>query len=444
MLRDTTLTDVQTLARHPARIVAALYLGFALLFFAAAATRGVARGRLIAGDALFYYAYLPSLVVDHDVDLTNDLETLRGSSPTPLKWSPTTTGKASSPFAVGSAILALPFFLIGLGADALFAGRSDGYGWFAQGSVCLAGMSYAALGTVLGIRLLRRWHDDAIALVASLATVLATPLVYYWLVSPAYAHAASFFAVTAFLSVWLAHREALAQRGALWLGLSAGVMTLVRWQDVLFVLVPAVALLARLARASASGAERRRVLAFIATTAVAAGIAFLPQMWVWHEIYGKWLTVPQGDTWVRWTRPDLLAALASLDAGGLFTWTPLTLVGILGLGMFRRAEPMLALGLALAFAAEIYVEGTVHHGLGSAYGCRRLIGATAIFAIGFATVLERVRTRRGWRAALAASALLVGWNGLLLTEYQWLAHRPGRHGPYPTLRELIQHTPFRG
>ncbi len=434
---------MQALARHPTRIVAALYLAFAFLYFGAAATRGVARGRLIAGDALFYYAYLPSLVVDRDVDLTNDLERLRGDAPAPLKWSPTITGKASSPFAVGSALLALPFFLVGLAADTVLAARGDGYGWFAQGSVCLAGMTYAALGTALLVRMLRRWHDEVTALVGALATVLATPLVYYWLVSPAYAHAASFFAVTAFLSVWLREREALRGRGGALLGLAAGVMTLVRWQDVLYVLIPAVELVSRFVRKETSVAKRRRIATFVAAAAAAAALAFTPQLWVWHEIYGKWLTVPQGETWVRWTRPDLQAALVSLDAGGLFTWTPITLVGIVGLIAFRRAEPLLALGMALAFAAQIYVEGTVHHGLGSAYGSRRLIGATAIFALGFATVLARVRARRGLRAGLLASALLVGWNGLLLAEYQWLAHSPGRRGPYPTLRELIHHTPFR-
>ena len=40
-------------------------------------------------------------------------------------------------------------------------------------------------------------------------------------------------------------------------------------------------------------------------------------------------------------------------------------------------------------------------------------------------------------------AVLVAWNGLLLLEYQWLVHTPGRKGPYPTLRELVAHTPFR-
>ncbi|MBK7973413.1 MAG: hypothetical protein IPK07_09085 [Deltaproteobacteria bacterium] len=423
-------------------MIGALYLGFALLFFGYTITHGASRGRLIAGDALFYYAYLPSLLVDHDVDLTNDLETLRGGAPEPLKWQRTVTGKASSPFALGTAILAAPLVAVGIVLDGALGGRTDGYGWCAQGAMCLAGIVYSWLGALLLVRLLRRWFDAVTALVAALATILATPLVYYTLISPTYAHASSFFVVTAFLSTWLAVRERLTPRGALALGCTAGLMTLVRWQDVLFAIVPALALVSRLAARGTHNSERLEVMRFVALAALAAFVAFTPQMWVWHEIYGKWLTVPQGETWVRWTRPDIAAALVSLDAGGLFTWTPLTLFAVVGLASFRRREPLLAASLGLAFALQIYVEGTVHHGLGSAYGSRRLVGATAIFAIGFAALLDTLTAGRRRSVALALSAALVAWNGLLLVEYQWLVHTPGRRGPYPTLRELVSHTPF--
>ncbi len=434
---------LESAARHPGRVIGAVYVVFALLFFGYAIGHGAHRGRLVAGDALFYYAYVPSLLIDHDVDLTNDLETLRGDAPQPLKWQRTATGKASSPFAVGSALVAMPLVALGIALDAALGARADGYGWCAQAGMCLAGIVYSGLGAVLLVRLVRRWFDAPIALVATLATILATPLVYYTLVSPTYAHAGSFFFVTAFLSAWLGARERLAGHPALLVGLTAGAMTLVRWQDVLFVAVPALELLTRFARRGATPRERLRVVRFAALAGLTAVLAFTPQMWVWHEIYGKWLTVPQGDTWVRWTRPDVVAALVSLDAGGLFTWTPLTLVGVLGLASFRRRDPVLAAGLAVAFALQLYVEGTVHHGLGSAYGSRRLVGATAIFAIGFAAVLDGLAARRRHALALGLAAVLVAWNGLLLLEYQWLVHTPGRRGPYPTLRELVAHTPFR-
>jgi len=428
---------------RPRLAIVALHAAFALLFFGAALARGVPRGRLIAGDALFYYAYLPSWVIDHDVDLTNDLEKLRGATGAPLKYQPTVTGKASSPYAIGTALLDLPFFGAGLALDRLAGGRGDGYGWMAQASMCLGGISYACAGTLLLLRLLRRWFDLEVAFAATVGFELASSLVYYVLVSPAYAHAASFFAVTVFVTAWIATRDHLSARDAIVLGAAAGLMTLVRWQDSVFVVVTAVPLVARLCARSIGAEERARILRFAALASVAALVVFSPQLWVWHSIYGSWLTIPQGDTWVRWGQPELAATLVSLDDGGLFTWTPITLLGLAGLWRFREREPALALGAALALALDIYVEATVHHGLGAAYGSRRLVGATALFAMGFAALLDALRSRRPpWAAWLLVGAL-VSWNGLLLTEYQWLAHAPGRTGPYPTLRELIRHTPFR-
>jgi hypothetical protein len=289
------------------------------------------------------------------------------------------------------------------------------------------------------VRLLRRWFDPATALVATVAMQLASSLLYYTLVSPSYSHAASFFAVTLFLSTWIATRDRLTAAGGVALGATIGLMTLVRWQDLLFASIAALPLLARFAAGTQPAGERARLARFAALSGAAALVTFVPQLWVWKSIYGSWFTVPQGQDWVRWTRPEILPTLISLDAGGLFTWTPITLIGLMGLWLFRAREPAIAVPALVALALEIYLEATVRHGLGGAYGARRLIGGTALFAIGFAVVLGRMRAWRNDVAAWALAAVLIAWNGLLLVEYQQLAHAPGRTGAYPTLREILSH-----
>ena len=80
----------------------------------------VGRGTtLFVNDGFHYYAYLPSLLLDRDLDFTDeyalgrahdwmrDYESFNDIVPA--------TGRPGNPWAIGSALLWLHFFLIGLG-----------------------------------------------------------------------------------------------------------------------------------------------------------------------------------------------------------------------------------------------------------------------------------------------------------------------------------------
>ena len=67
----------------------------------------------------------------------------------------------------------------------------------------------------------------------------------------------------------------------------------------------------------------------------AAAVAFLPQMLVWMVLYGQPLALPQGGGFMRWTQPALWSVLFS-DWHGLFTWTPIVAVALVGLVPLAR------------------------------------------------------------------------------------------------------------
>ena len=104
--------------------------------------------------------------------------------------------------------------------------------------------------------------------------------------------------------------------------------------------------------------ERRLRVADGLLAAAAAVLVFLPQMLAWRRLYGSLVTMPQGGGFVDWSSPHLLDTLFSADHG-LFTWTPLTLLGLLGLLALLRRDAALATGALLAFAATAWVNGGV-------------------------------------------------------------------------------------
>jgi len=156
-------------------------------------------------------------------------------------------------------------------------------------------------------------------------------------------------------------------------------------------------------------------------------LGFLPQMLAWKVIYGRYITFG-GDleAWSReagvnlpvlfrlssWFDPRSLHFWDVLFSAerGLFNWTPLTLLGLLGLVLALRRAPLLALGGLMAFLATAWFSGSVagFEG-GDAFGGRRFDVFFPFVALGLAAILE-VAARRPF---LAPSCLLAGlalWN----------------------------------
>src|SRR6185369_3958309 len=171
---------------------------------------------------------------------------------------------------------------------------------------------------------------------------LGSHALYYALVSPAYSHAASMLTASIFFWYWLNPEAVFSVRRATWLGALAGLCALMRWQDALFLIVPAwetvrwrAAWQARCAGLAAAG------IAFIAV--------FAPQMAVWNVLYGQPFAIPQGGSFMQWTQPHLWAVLFS-TARGLFTWAPLHVLAMLGVATFVVRRPAWGWALVIVMA----------------------------------------------------------------------------------------------
>ena len=200
----------------------------------------------------------------------------------------------------------------------------DGYERWFQAVPGITGVLAATLGVWLSWRLARRHADPRSAGVAALAMWLGSSAIYYSLISPGYSHAASMMTAALFFFYCADSRRPPSVRRSFALGALAGLAALMRWQDAIFLSVPILESLVR------RTGWRDRLL-----TGVAAGIgwllAFSPQMVVWQVLYGQALAVPQGPSFMRWTAPHLLDVLMSTNHG-LFTWTPIVVFGVVGLG----------------------------------------------------------------------------------------------------------------
>ncbi|HOD50707.1 MAG TPA: hypothetical protein PLM14_02075 [Candidatus Hydrogenedentes bacterium] len=395
-----------------------LILGLGLFFwlcFALAGTFSPPEERIEGVDPVAYYAWLRSLAFDHDLDFENEYRALVPEEEALTKGSPvdpggprTATGRVPNAFSIGPAILWAPFVAAGHFAATMGGIPADGYSQPYHTAVFLANIVYGTAGALLVFAALRARWDRRTSSLAAIGAWACSPALYYAYAQEAMAHACSFFAMALFLCAWLRLRKFETVWGWALIGGSLGLAALVRWQNAMFAVIPAIDLLWK---------TDRNKLARLAVCGAAAALVFSPQMAGWHVLYGSFVTIPQGPGFMTWFRPALVRVLFSAREG-LFTWTPLMAMGVLGLFLWPEDDKKAYAAMAAAVLIQVYITACAGD-TGWSFGMRRLVNCTPFFAVGLATVLSRYRTARPRWAGLVI-AVCAAWNALFVMQYAGL------------------------
>src|SRR5262249_3902384 len=289
-------------------------------------------GARLQSDGFYYFAYLRSLAFDRDVNFMDDYRMLGLGDKTYL-FQPTRTGHAESAWTIGPAIVWSPFFAAGhvvalrlraSGVDVATDGTSYPY----RQAVCVASLFYGLLGCWFSYRFARAFRPAPLVTPAVILTVAGSFMLWYLVKEPSMTHAASMASVAGVLWMWAATLESRTPRGWALLGLLIGLSALIRWQNLLFALLPGIDALRLFVQAWRAG---DRVL--LRRTAIGSGVflacaflAFLPQMLAWRAIYGTLIARSPVGPQIRWTDPHLVDILWS-SRNGLFSTSPILYLG---------------------------------------------------------------------------------------------------------------------
>lgn len=367
------------------------------------------RGGLPHGDGLYHYAQVRSLVLDGDLRLANDYARLGNPHGQPVR----DDGWAGSHFTIGTAITWIPTFALAHAvtwtgdAVGVWEDPGDGSSARCQWITMLGSVLAGCLALWLVARLLLRWLDARAVGLAVLLLALATPLWWYMTRQPSWSHAASALAVAGLCHATAAGGPSQGIRRGAITGLWLGLVVLVRPQELVFAIWPVGEGLAALRHAD----RRRDAAGGLAALVVVAGLGWLPQAWVWQQVYGSAWQVPQGPGFMRWAHSQWDLVLWS-SRGGLLAWSPAIGLSLVGLLLAARRGPARwpARALLASLVLDVYVCGAVDDWWGGwAFGGRRLVGASVAFALGWATLVHPVLARgRGgaWARVLVAGVAI--------------------------------------
>jgi hypothetical protein len=400
---------------------------------------------LFVSDGFGYYLYLPSLIIDRDLDFTNQLSRLPYEGEKHFFRVSDRTGRRTNQFPIGCAILWAPLFVL---ADGVVQAASSvgmiiprtGFGWAYELPVYTGSFLYGLAGIWLIQRTLRLIFDRTAADLSLFTVLFATPTAYYPWFEPNMSHAVALFTVAlwVYLLLWIYRTEN--RRIAVWavLGAVLGLVGLVRpYNAVLGVAAIPVALAVCQGRGQWNFRAFGGAILRLSVCCLASLLTMLPQVIVWQLLYGQPSVVPRGSGYeaMSWLNPAIAAFAASW-----YVFCPAYIPATLGLFLAWPSRPkapaaaaaernedpasprdparfaaLVAPFFLLVLAVIAYlIAASRDWMLGTAFGQRRMVDWSPLFAIGLGLLFQRFPALQSSRLVGLAVALLALATTLLI------------------------------
>ncbi len=385
----------------------------------------------IRSDGIGYYIYLPAVALDHDVTMerTVDRSLGGGSEVVPGLNRVPPHGHYLDQYPIGEALMLAPFFAVAHVVAVGAGEETDGFSSPYQAGAAAAGLAYVLAGLALVGTTLRRFFRRSTVVITLVAITFGTNLFHYGTFDATFAHAASFALVAAIVRLTLAVWERPRAATAAALGASLALVTLVRQTNAVVLVFCILVGVTSLDDVPGRVRALRRHLRLVLCGGAAALLLFAPQVAYWHTITGDLYAYGYRGAHLDLLHPHFVGVLFSVRKG-LFFWTPLVLLAVVGLLFLRRFAPALFAATVVYLALDAWVVASwTSWWYGGSFGMRPFVDAMPMFALGLAALVEAatgaasrwiVRVAIAVTTLLAVQAMLGYWAGRIPFDHATL------------------------
>ena len=396
----------------------------------------------IRSDGFSYYVYLPSWFLFHDTTLAAVARDCCGGEfpeyTAIIRWPGTRRWVNAHP--IGVAIMQAPVFPFAHALTRWTNLPPDGFSLYYQHAAGLAGLGWIVGGLAMLRRVLLESFSDRVAAATLVVLLFGTNLLHYATFDSTYSHPYSFFLFAAFLWLTAAWHRSPSTRTSLLLGVTAGLIVLVRHTNLFFLLAfPLYGLGAGVTlRQAAQRLWESRVP--LARAALTAALVITLQLVMYYRATGRVLVSSYGELGFNWAAPQLAGVLFGVRKG-LFFWSPLLLLSLAGMAMLLRhrrpASSYVFPGLMFLVIHTYLIASWWDWQFGGSYGHRGFVETLPLFAIGLAAVFEWMTRRRAARlVGGSAVAVLVALSLFQMLQY-WYGIIPFSDTTWTQYRELF-------
>jgi len=352
-----------------------------------------------AWDDNWYYAYLPSTIIDNDLDFENQINEGFGTTVRPQAQKllgekfRTETGLVPNKYPAGFAITLVPSFvtahffsliLFKLTQSPFFYpnGYSVLYILFCVLQIALMAFLMFALFAKAAADIFRM--SDRSIILSVLSYLFASNYLWYLTQEPFMCHIVSGSWVAFSVYGILRYSQSVKFHWFCFSLVSFSFAIITRPTNIFLSLILAPSI----------WMHRREIFSNLGKYSVAV-FCFIPislQMLVWKAIYGHYVYYSYGGEGFNWLSPSLFLTLFSSNHG-LFFWSPAIILSLLGLVKMvgSKHNSSISITFLLSFTALWYLNSSWHcWWFGDAYGARAFIEFGYMFLFGFAFFFESV------------------------------------------------------
>ena len=287
--------------------------------------------KLLASDGPGYYAYLPAVVVYHDLSFGffDKVQSVSSNANLKYDYRRKIKGHTVNKYFAGVAFVQLPFYMAGHLITIITRGDVNGYSRWYLVFFHIGALFYGLLGLFLFWKIMQLYGiADKFSAFLVLSILFGTNLYHYTVNEPAMSHVFSFSFVNLFVFQTLLFFKEGGKKHFLLAMLSLGIVTLIRPVNLMVLLsIPFLS-------GSYAVFKNRMVMLISSPVAMMSAIlAFLAMVSVQLFIYkvetGSFLVYSYGGEKLDLLKPHLIDFLFSYKKG-FFVYTPLAFLALFG------------------------------------------------------------------------------------------------------------------
>jgi hypothetical protein len=376
------------------KIVLLCLISFIIAFFISNRLfRGDPAGwkQIITSDGRGYYAYLPALLIDHDLSYKKVIEREKNILGFP-DYQPSYLVKVGdtqvNKYFAGEALLLLPFFLLAMLCSSVTGIEINGYSFFFQVFTGLGAIFYLFLGLHYLKKILQYFtiRPSLIAFVIA-AILLGTNLFYYAIWQPSMSHVFSFFAINGFLWFTCKSINDFTMRNGSFTGFFFGLVLLIRPTNAVILLLIPFLFRDFAEMKQFTGSLLKKKSAFL-TLILITLLVFSIQLFLWYLQTGRFFLWSYQNEGFYFSHPEVMNVLFSYRKG-LFIYTPLVVLACFGLFMILLKPVKLISMLAFLAMSTYIIASWWNWYYGDSFGLRVFIDYYGIYGLLIALLLNR-------------------------------------------------------
>lgn len=360
-------------------------------------------GNAVYGDGKYYWSYSRSIIKDKNLDLRNENNHDFSRKQNNVLEKDNFSGKpVESWFPIGTSLFWLPTFaLADIVGNTVYIFNNqfpnNGYSHIYQISIGLTNIFFVVLGIACLWKFLTNFFPEHISWLAVLTWLFASNLLYYSSVDVINSHPLSFFLSSFFIYFWYKSLKNRTLKQWLIIGLALGFMSIVRTQDLLFILFPLMEFLILKTK------WKEKIMPFLYFL-ITAGTIYLSQIIIWNNMYHGLTISPYMRSGFSLGLPNLYQVFLG-SYNGLLRWTPIFLFGFIGLFLFKKKYIWYG-SLVFVIMQLILIINWSGFVIGGSYGMRLLLSSSFGYCLGLASFYERAEKMLTNRWILIFSILL--------------------------------------